>query len=78
MTIYVTESFGEGYIVSKGNLNIVGAIKNNLNHPIVKQFYADLAVGQASLQAPSPSAERKWTPEQIQALDIALSKYYPE
>lgn len=73
----VNKSFEEGYIVNKENLNF-GAIKDNLNHDVVKKFYADLAVGHASLQSPSPSSERKWTPEQIKSFDIALSKYYPE
>lgn len=74
----ISETFKKGYMVNTQNSNTHLAIQDNLEHPVVKDFLADLVQGNAALQAPSPIANRLWTQEQIDALDVALSKYYPE
>lgn len=44
---------------------------------VVQRFFHDCKQGAASLQAPSPGVKKKWTQEQIEALEKVLAEYYP-
>jgi hypothetical protein len=59
------------------NPNGILTVSAHKEHEVVQRFFHDCKQGVASLQAPSPGVKKKWTQEQIEALEKVLAEYYP-